>query len=601
MQAEVTPTPDTEPGTSESVAALFQQTARQRGDRPALHFRAGQRWVPISWKEYLTAVTRVGNGLLAEGVKPADRVAIWSTNRPEWQIADLGIVHAGAATVAIYPTMAVDQVRYLLQHSGSRVLFVETRTMLDMVLAIRPELPGLQRAVLMADGAPVSNDWVVPWDTFLHQGETFARTRPGLLAERWQALGPEDVASLIYTSGTTGTPKAVMLTHRNLTYTVARTMEIHPGKPDDRLLSYLPLAHVLERVVSHMRQVVSGCEVYFCPSVDQVLPLIREVRPTYLISVPRVWEKMYAGVRQRLDALRGPRRWVRNFALRAAARRTADYEQRRTAGAFQRLRWALADRLMLRTVRRALGVDQARFCISGSAPISPEILRFFCGIGVEILEGYGLTETTAPATVNRPGEARFGTVGPPLPGVEVKIAPDGEILIKGPVVFSGYFKDQSATTDALKDGWLYTGDIGRLDPDGYLIITDRKKDLFKTAGGKYVAPAAIENSLNECRGIGQAVVIGEGRPFVTALITLDPDVLGGRRPDDPALGRMVEEAVATVNKGLSHPEQIKKWLVLDGEFQVGQELTPTLKAKRKVIAEKYRAQIDALYAEKKPA
>jgi long-chain acyl-CoA synthetase len=268
---------------------------------------------------------------------------------------------------------------------------------------------------------------------------------------------------------------------------------------------------------------------------------------------------------------------------------------------FQRLRWALADRLMLRTVRRALGVDQARFCISGSAPISPEILRFFCGIGVEILEGYGLTETTAPATVNRPGEARFGTVGPPLPGVEVKIAPDGEILVKGPVVFSGYFKDQGATSDALKEGWLYTGDVGRLDPEGYLIVTDRKKDLFKTSGGKYVAPAAIENSLNECRGIGQAVVIGEGRPFVSALISLDPDVKGGRRPDDPAMTRLVEEAVATVNKGLSHPEQIKKWLVLDGEFQVGQELTPTLKAKRRVIADKYRAQIDALYAEKKPA
>ena len=600
MKAEVERMPEPSAWEGHTVPALFQETAARRNEAPALQFRTGERWVAISWKAYLEAVQRMGNALLEQGIRPGDRVAVWSNNRPEWQIADLGILHAAAVTVAIYPTLASDQVRYLLQHSESRVLIVEQPAMLEVAMSLKPDLPSLQRMVLIEGAAP-TDDTVTTWDAFLRQGEAFARTRPGLLRERWTAIQSSDVASLIYTSGTTGVPKAAMLTHGNLTYTVVASMEIHPGEPDDRLFSYLPLAHVLERVVSHMRQIVSGCQVYFCPVVDQMGQLAKEVHPTYLTSVPRVWEKMYAGVQARLESLHGLRRVIRDFALKAAARRTADYERRRQPGPAQRLRLWLADRLVLRTIREALGLDRARECISGSAPISPQILRFFCGVGIEILEGYGLTETTAPATVNRPGEARFGTVGPAIPGVEIKIAADGEILIKGPSVFAGYFKDPAATAEALRDGWLYTGDIGTLDKDGFLTITDRKKDLFKTSGGKYVAPAIIENSLNERPGIGQAVVIGDGRPFVSALITLDPDKLGNRKPDDPEVTRMVESAVAAVNKGLSHPEQIKKWTVLEGEFKMGDELTPSLKVKRKVVTEKYRKEIDALYAERKPA
>jgi long-chain acyl-CoA synthetase len=405
------------------------------------------------------------------------------------------------------------------------------------------------------------------------------------------------MASLIYTSGTTGTPKAAILTHRNLTWTVAATMLAHYGSEDDRLISYLPLAHVLERVVSHMRQLQVGCQVYFSPSVDRVREVACQVHPTYMTSVPRLWEKMYAGVRAKIHEVEGPRRAVLAFALRAGAARTRAYERRRPPAALTRWRWALADRLVFRSIRRNLGLDQARVCISGSAPITPEVLRFFCGLGVEILEGYGLTETTAPATVNRPGEARFGTVGPPLPGVEIRIAGDGEILIQGPNVFSGYFKDEKATAEALHDGWLHTGDIGVLE-DGFLRITDRKKDLFKTSGGKYVAPGAIENQLNGHGGMAQVVVLGEGRPFVAALITLDPDVpavKGG--PGDPAVQRLVDDAIREVNAGLSHPVQVKKWKVLDGGFRVGEELTPTMKVKRKVVADKYRAEIEELYAD----
>jgi long-chain acyl-CoA synthetase len=436
----------------------------------------------------------------------------------------------------------------------------------------------------------------------MRKGEEFGRGRPGLLASRWQALEPEDTASLIYTSGTTGIPKAAMLTHRNLTWTAIATLTCFRGDANDRVVSYLPLAHVLERVVSHLRQLCTGCQVYFCPSIDQVRAVVHEVHPTYFTSVPRLWEKMFAGIRAEMDKVRGPRRMIRDWALLMGALRTAAYEHGKRPSPWVAWQWSLADRLVFSKIRATLGFDKVQICISGSAAVSPDILRFFYGLGIEILEGYGLTETTAPASFNRPGEARFGTVGRPLPGVEIRLAPDGEILVKGNNVFTGYFKDVKATREALVDGWLHTGDIGEIDKDGFLKITDRKKDLFKTSGGKYVAPGATETSLRDHRGIAQAVVLGDGRPFVAALITLDPDVADTRGgANDPTARRLVDEAVADVNRGLSHPEQIKRWTVLDADFVIGDELTPTMKVKRKRIAEKYGAEIEAIYAEKKTA
>jgi long-chain acyl-CoA synthetase len=368
------------------------------------------------------------------------------------------------------------------------------------------------------------------------------------------------------------------------------------------VVSYLPLAHVLERVVSELRQLCTGCEVYFCPRIDQVMEVVAHVHPTYFTSVPRLWEKIYAGIRARMDKVTGPRRLIRDWALLVGALRTQAYEQRKPMAPWVRWQWSLADRLVFQKIRATLGFDKIDVCISGSAAVSPDMLRFFYGLGIEILEGYGLTETTAPASFNRPGEARFGTVGLPLPGVEIRIASDGEILVKGNNVFGGYFKDPTATQATFVDGWLKTGDIGELDKDGYLKITDRKKDLFKTSGGKYVAPGAMETQLRSQRGIAQAVVLGDGRPFVAALFTLDRDAPEGKAgPDDPGAKRLIDEAVQNLNRGLSHPEQIKKWRILDTDFVVGDELTPSMKVKRKRIAEKYRADIEAIYAEKKSA
>ena len=597
------PEPAAEPSAlPETIPALFQQTAGRRPDAPALFFKAGERWLPITWKEYARAVTRLGNALLSEALQPNDRVALWSANRPEWQIADLAILHAGLATVAIYQTLAPDQVKYLLSHSESKVLIVENRQLLDRIVEMRAQLPSLQRVILIEGEASGLEQWVINWEQALRRGDDFSRGRPGLLASRWQALQPEDTASLIYTSGTTGVPKAAILTHRNLTWTAATTLQCFRGDANDRVVSYLPLAHVLERVVSHLRQLCTGCQVYFCPTVDQVMLVVREVHPTYFTSVPRLWEKIYAGIRAKMDLVSGPRRAIRDWALLMGALRTAAYEQHKAPAPWVRWQWALADKLVFAKIRQTLGFDKIQICISGSAAVSPDMLRFFYGLGLEILEGYGLTETTAPATFNRPGEARFGTVGPPMPGVEIRIASDGEILVKGNNVFSGYFKDPKATQEALVDGWLKTGDIGELDKYGYLKITDRKKDLFKTSGGKYVAPGAMETQLRSQHGIGQAVVLGDGRPFVAALFTLDRDAPEARAgPDDPGAKRIVDEAVAAVNRGLSHPEQIKKWRILDTDFVVGDELTPSMKVKRKRIAEKYAAEIEALYAEKKTA
>jgi long-chain acyl-CoA synthetase len=579
-----------------SIPAIFQETAARYGDAPALYFKVGGDWKPINWAEYARVVNRLANALLAEGLQPQDRVALWSANRPEWQIADLAILHAGGVTVAIYQTLSSDQVKYLLSHSESKVLVVETRQLYDQVAAMRSDLPNLRKVIVIEAGAPGPDDGVVSWQDALRRGDEFGRTRPGLLASRWQAIKPQDTASLIYTSGTTGQPKGAILTHHNLTWTATATLQCFRGDPDDRVVSYLPLAHVLERVVSHLRQIITGCRVYFCPQVDKVMEAVREVHPTYFTSVPRLWEKIYAGVREKMADVHGPRAMIRDWALRVAAKKTDAYQRQQPMSRAQLWQLRLADRLVYAKIRETLGFDKLLICISGSAPISPEILRFFYGIGIEILEGYGLTETTAPATFNRPLQARFGTVGLPLPGVEIKLASDGEVLVKGGNVFGGYFKDDKATSESLEDGWLRTGDIGELDRDGYLKITDRKKDLFKTSGGKYVAPGAMETQLRHHRGIAQAVVLGDGKPFVAALVVLDQDVVKGGAKDANAQ-QLVEQAVNDVNRGLSHPEQIKKFKILDADFSVGDELTPSMKVKRKRIAEKYGKDIEELYTD----
>jgi long-chain acyl-CoA synthetase len=584
------------------VESFFKHVSR-RASQPALYYRAGSRYAPITWGDFGRAVERWVGFLLDEGLAEHEYVGIWSSNRPEWHIADAGILSARAIPVPVYLTLSAEQAGYVLGHSGSRVVLVENEQLRDRVLAVRKQLPALQRIVVIEmEDAETDDGFVVSWQRALQRGEAAWPRHRTDGERRRRSVCLDDIATLIYTSGTTGPPKAVQLTHRNCAAALFALDEFVKSGPDDRVISYLPLAHIAERLSTEFRSYAYGNAVYFLDGFERLGERLREVRPTKFFGVPRVWEKMAVQVQRGVAALPQPRRALAQWALRVGSGTVA------TDGAQPRPGFAhrFADRLVLAKLRQLLGLDQATILASGAAPIAPEVLRFFHTIGLEVLEVYGQTEDTGLTTMNRPGKSRIGTVGTPLRGSEVRIADDGEILVKGGVVFIGYFKDDDATRETLVDGWLHTGDVGEIDNDGYLRITDRKKDLIITAGGKNISPSNIEQLLQQHRLIGHAVAIGDRRPFVSALLTLDADEISSyarskgtdgdvEKPAGDDVRSEVEAHVAWVNKQLSHVEQVKKWTILPRDFAVGDELTPTLKVKRKVVAEKYSREIEALY------
>jgi long-chain acyl-CoA synthetase len=583
-----------------TVVDLFRRQVEARGAAQALHFRTGDRYTAISWTDFGLAARRWSSFLLTEGVEEQDHVAIWAGNRPQWHIGDIGILSIRARPVPVYLTLSADQAAYVLGHSESRVALVESPALRDRLLSVRDALPSLRRVVVMEGQDQPSHDgFVVAWQQALEIGDAALAERGDEIDRRAGDVTLEDVATLIYTSGTTGPPKAVVLTHGNIMAAIQALQEFMSAGPEDRFISHLPLAHIAERLSSEMRSYAFGCSVYFVDNIANLGARLREVRPTAFFTVPRVWEKMADQVRKGVDELPQPRHALARWALCTAAR------ERRDAAPGWRER--LADRLVLTKLRAQLGLDQAGILASGAAPIAPDVLRFFSGLGLEILEVYGQTEDTGLTTMNRPGRARIGTVGQAVRGNEVRLAEDGEILVRGGVVFPGYYKDADATAETLVDGWLRTGDVGEIDPEGYLRITDRKKDLIITAGGKNISPSNIERALQQHPLIGHAVAIGDRRPFVAALITLDPEAAAdfARERDMPAdlesLGgddtvrAAIEQHVRAVNEQLSHVEQVKRWTLLPEDFSTGDELTPTLKVKRKTVAEKYTSAIDKLY------
>jgi long-chain acyl-CoA synthetase len=535
-------------------------------------------------------------------VEPQAHVAIWSANRPEWHIADIGILSLRCRPVPVYLTLAADQAGYVLGHSESRVVVVENPTLRDRVLAERASLPALRRIVVLeGQDAPSADGLVISWQDALDRGDTVMEQRWEELEQRAAGVTLYDVATLIYTSGTTGPPKAVLLTHGNVAAALWALDEFAAANPATRVVSHLPLAHIAERLTSEFRAYAYGHPVFFVESVGVLGERLREVRPTMFFTVPRVWEKMAQQVRHGVTQLPQPRRALAQWALH----RGEDMVKKGGTGRDAKL----ADRLVLQRLRALLGLDRASILATAAAPIDPEVLRFFRAIGLEVLEEYGQTENTGVATINRPGHARLGSVGTPMRGVDVQIAEDGEILVRSGSVFAGYYKDQQATAATIVESWLRTGDVGVIDDTGYLRITDRKKDLIITAGGKNISPTNIEVELQKSPLIAHAVAIGDRRPFVSALLTLDPEAAGHfaavhRLPSDHPLDlsneasvlESVKSHVDAVNGRLSQVEQVKKWTLLSYDFAVGDELTPTLKVKRKVVAEKYATQIDALYA-----
>jgi long-chain acyl-CoA synthetase len=585
---------------------LLRANARDAPERVALRRRVGEEWVGITWAEYAARSDDLAAHLIALGLQPGERVGLLSGNRPEWHIADMAVMAAGGVTVPCYPTSSSSQIAYLLGHSEARLVFVENAEQLNKVLLRRDQLPALEHIVLFDDPGGLDRDIVVDIERFAKQGAVHRSSAPGALAERAAVVQPGDLATLVYTSGTTGPPKGAMLTHENLLWTIRAVLEVVPAGPDDRFLSFLPLSHIAERAVSHLFQVAIGGETWFARSLASVPEDLQACRPTLFFAVPRVWEKLMDAITGKVAARSGPVRALLDQYLELGGRAAAKDP---ALGAFARIEHTVLDHTLGRSVRRNLGLDQARVLVSGAAPIHPDRLNWFAGIGLPICEVWGQTEDCGPATLNPPDAIRIGSVGLPLPGLEIRIADDGEILVRGGSVCAGYFKDPEATQRLLlEDGWMATGDLGSIDEDGYLSIVGRKKDLIILSSGKNIAPQAIETRLEMAPLIGKAVVVGEARPYLVALLTLDDDAVtewahhrghsGGTEAlsTDPDLNAAVGAAVEEVNAGHSRVEGIKAWRILPTEFTVaGGEMTPTLKVKRNVVLERYTDVVEELY------
>ncbi len=593
-----------------SMAEMFLHRIRDTPEAPAFLYPRDPGWKTLTWRETGERVRAIASGLRAIGVQDEERVAILSATRIEWILADLGIVCAGAATTTIYPANSVEELAYILDDSRAVAVFVETPELLLRLLARRSELPNLKHVVLF-DGDPAPDDWVMSLDALEARGREHAARRPDEFEATIARIEGDRLATLIYTSGTTGNPKGVELVHDCWVYEAEAVIEFGILYPSDVQYLWLPMAHIFGRMLEAI-QVAIGFPTAVDGRVDKLIENLAVVRPTFICAVPRIFERVYnkvVGQAQQSGRLRfAVFRWAVGVGRRVAALR----QQGRAASGWLAVQHRLADRLVFRKIRDRFG-GRLRFFVSGSAALSREMAEFFHACGVLICEGYGLTESSAATCLNPHQRARFGTVGPPLPGTELRIAADGEVLLRGRGIMRGYHGLPEATAQALDpDGWLHTGDIGELDEAGHLRITDRKKDLIKTAVGKYVAPQVLEGHLRmESRFISQAVVHGDGRPFVSALLTINHEELRpwaqqrglGHLPPGELLRhdetrQLIGSVVERVNRRLAKHELIRRFELLPQEFSVENgELTPSLKVKRRFVETRYKDVIESLYEE----
>jgi long-chain acyl-CoA synthetase len=574
-----------------SVAWIALDAAERFGPRLALTSPRGD---PITYAQLGTAVREIAGGLVELGVAPGDHVAILCSTRPEWTLADYGILAAGATVVPIYPTNSPEECAYVLQHSEAVAVFCEDPEQLAKVERVRDGCPALATVVLMEGEA----DDTVPLAELRRMG---AEGADDVVERRLAGVEPSDVATIVYTSGTTGPPKGCVTTHGNLRTTASMYEHELELDGDLSMYLYLPLAHSLARIAQAVALQVGGTLAFWGGDAKKIIEEVAQAEPTHFPSVPRVYEKIHtavlSGVAEQNHVKRALFAWALEVGRRSAARRRAGG----TPSRLDRVRHGVADRLVLSKVRSVFG-GRLQLAMTGAAPIGQEILEFFDACGVLILEGYGMSESCAAGTLNTPRAVRLGTVGRPLDGTEVAIAPDGEVLMRGPHVFAGYHRDANATSETVRDGWLHSGDLGELDGDGFLAITGRKKDLIITSSGKNISPDVIESMLRETRWISQAIIYGDRRSYVVALLTLDPDELpklaaeAGTAPDpalmaaDPRVREIVARDVDAVNDRLARIEQIKRFDILERDLsQADGELTPTLKVKRALV---YRAFAD---------
>jgi long-chain acyl-CoA synthetase len=595
---------------AETLARMFWSRVEESGALPAQQFKRGDTWATLTWREVGEIVRELALGLLALGREKGDAVALLSTSRAEWVQADFAIFSAGGVTVPIYPSYPPDLIAYVVNDSGARTLIVEDAAQLAKALEARDSMKGLEQIVVMSGYEPPEPPhMVMTWGGLRRLGRDHEEALRSTLADRVAASTPDDTATIVYTSGTTGPPKGVVQTHGNHLAALSSSRQTTPVEAQWVHLLFLPLAHSFARLESFIG-VHRGLTTAFAENIDKLAENLREVRPHFICSVPRVFEKVYARILAGAAAGSPAKRRIFRWALGVGRQVSALQQRGQPIPAALELRRRIAHKLVFAKLQAALG-GRLAWAVSGGAPLSRDIAEFFHAAGILVLEGYGLTETCPVATFNRPDRYRFGSVGQALPGVELRIAADGEILIRGGnVATRGYFKQPEATAEVFEPtGWFHSGDIGRLDEDGFLFITDRKKDLIVTAGGMNIAPQNIENMLKGDPFISQVVVHGDRKPYPVALITVNPEELAKFTRDHgilatdpavlvkhPAVVERVERTVEEKNTHLQSYAKVKRFAILPDDFtQEGGELTPTLKVKRKVVAEKYRAALEELY------
>ena len=585
---------------ADSIPARMLKQAETRPNDPAYFVRSGGSWKSTSWADYAGETQRVGRALIALGVQPGDCTSILGFNKPEWVMFDVATMGVGGSPAGIYTTCSPEEVRYVAQHCAAKVVLVESVAQWEKINQERANLPDLQFVVTMKGVPAVADDMVLTWDEFLAKGDD---TSDQDYLDRVAAIDPNALATLIYTSGTTGPPKGVMLSHSNLTWTADTAARIVGLTSEDTVLSYLPLSHIAEQMFSIHGPITAGTRVNFAESIDKVPDNLKEVQPTVFFGVPRIWEKFHAGISTKMKGATGIKAKLVKWAMKVGMKNTIAKMNHESHGGFS-YNWA--NKLIFSKLKPAVGLGNARICVSGAAPIAKEVLEFFASLDLVVLEVYGQSEDCGPTTFNQPDQFRYGTVGPRIDGVEVKIADDGEICVKGPNVFMGYYKDEDATARTLIDGWLHSGDLGSFDSDGFLSITGRKKDIIITAGGKNIAPKNIEAALKNHELINEAVVIGDRRKYLSALVTLDPDALdrwceansvsAADAPTNEKMQAHIQECVDEVNTHFARVEQIKKFTVLKRNLTVEDgELTPTLKVKRNKVNEHFADQIESMY------
>lgn len=590
---------------------LFRATVAKYGDRAALRCKEFGVWRDISWKEYFDGARRIALALVSMGFRKGDRVAVIGDNCWQWVMIDLAVMCAGGATVGVYATNSWDQCEFVINHSEAKFYFVENEEQLDKWLQFRENAPTLAKVIVwdLKGLRGFEDPMVMTFDALLELGKNEGDKNPGLFETLMDEVDPADNAFFIYTSGTTGRPKGAMLTHRNVTWISDSIIKANPMYDTDEVLSYLPLCHIFERIFSVLAHVRYGYTVNFIENLDTITDNMREVSPTVGYAVPRVWEKYHSMIVIKMSDATLFKRLVYRTAMAIAESRIAAIQEGRGIPLHARALYPLAYFSIFRKLKERLGFDRLRVAYSGAAPISPGVLTFFNAIGVTLLEGYGQTEGTGVTTVNRIDGAKIGSVGRPLDGVELRITDEGEILVKSPGVFPGYYRDDALTSETLRDGWLHTGDQGVLDEKGNLSITGRIKDIIITDGGKNITPQYIEGKLVFSPYVNDAIVIGDKRKYLTAIIVLDEENVVKYAQDNKiqfstykdltqsqAIIELIQKTVDGVNGSVSRVEQVKKFTILPHKlYQEEGDVTPTMKVKRRYIQEKYGEIINAMY------